>query len=159
MIHNGTMSWRRSSSRRLRSTAHKSLAESARRNAASPHKSFSILCTPEAYRSGLMRNLVATKDRSVGLALPEELGEASTFAVDSDGGLLFIAGTGLGVAACTAADGEVGGRLLVHGCYDAVLPMPIAWRESRWRLSPPAACRLPPAACRLPPAACRLHRR
>ena len=99
-----------------------------------------------------MRNLVATKDRSVGLALPEELGEASKFAVDSDGGLLFIAGTGLGVAACTTADGEVGGRFWCMHEAPAVPPIANCMAGSRDVGTVAPACRLPP------PAACRQSR-
>ena len=55
-----------------------------------------------------MRNLHCCGDRRQELALPVELGDVTQFAVDSDGGVLFVAGSGLGVAAYRTADCEVG---------------------------------------------------
>ena len=54
-----------------------------------------------------MRNLHCCKDKRQQLPLPVELGDVTHFAVDSDGGVLFVAGSGLGVAAYRAADCEV----------------------------------------------------
>jgi hypothetical protein len=55
-----------------------------------------------------MRNLSTLLDRRRELAVPIELGDVVQFAVDSDAGVLFIAGSGLGVAAYRTADAEVG---------------------------------------------------
>lgn len=57
--------------------------------------------------AGTMRNLHCCKDKRQQLALPVELGDVTHFAVDSDGGVLFVAGSGLGVAAYRTADCEV----------------------------------------------------
>lgn len=54
-----------------------------------------------------MRNLHVVADRKEELPVPVELGDVVQFAVDSDGGMLFVAGTGLGVAAYRTADCEV----------------------------------------------------
>ena len=54
-----------------------------------------------------MRNLVVTRDWRQDLPLPVELGDVVSFAVDADGGVLYLAGSGLGVAAYRAADYEV----------------------------------------------------
>lgn len=55
-----------------------------------------------------MRNLHCCQDRRQQLLLPVELGDVTHFAVDCDGGVLFVAGSGLGVAAYRTADCEVG---------------------------------------------------
>lgn len=55
-----------------------------------------------------MRNLSCISDRRVELPLPVELGDVVKFAVDSDGGVIFVAGSGLGVAAYRTSDCEVG---------------------------------------------------
>ena len=55
-----------------------------------------------------MRNLSTLLDRRRELAVPVELGEVVKFAVDSDVGVLFVAGSGLGVAAYRTADAKVG---------------------------------------------------
>lgn len=61
-----------------------------------------------------MRNLHCCQDRRQQLPLPVELGDVTHFACDSDGGVLFVAGSGLGVAAYRTADCEVGSeRVLV----------------------------------------------
>ncbi|KAL4852847.1 Elongator complex protein 1 [Chlorella vulgaris] len=54
-----------------------------------------------------MRNLHVARDRKEELALPTELGDAVKFAVDSDAGLLFIAGSGLCVAAYKASGSQM----------------------------------------------------
>ncbi len=55
-----------------------------------------------------MRNLHCTRDRRVQLSVPVELGDVTHFCVESEGGCLYLAGSGLGVAAYRTADCEVG---------------------------------------------------
>lgn len=62
---------------------------------------------PGAARWPAMRNLLCASDRAVALALPEELGDVAHFALDAESGALFIAGSGLGVAAYRTADSQV----------------------------------------------------
>lgn len=63
-----------------------------------------------------MRNVVCTADRRVELALPVELGDVTHFAVNSESGVLYVAGSGLGVAAYRSANGEVRGEPSVCNC-------------------------------------------
>ena len=55
-----------------------------------------------------MRNLLTIQDTAVQLPLPEEFGDVVQFALDSDAGVLFVAGSPLTVAALRTADYEVG---------------------------------------------------
>lgn len=54
-----------------------------------------------------MRNLQTCLDVRQELPLPYELGDVVHFAVDSDAGVIFVAGSGLGVAAYRTSDCEV----------------------------------------------------
>jgi hypothetical protein len=81
-----------------------------------------------------MRNLHVARDRKEELALPTELGDAVKFAVDSDAGLLFIAGSGLCVAAYKAS----GSQVCVH-CDVWTFMAPCRVPECESRNAAPAA--------------------
>lgn len=68
-----------------------------------------------------MRNLTVSLDRRVELAVPVELGDVTHFAVDSDGGALFVAGSGLGVAAYRTSDCEVRACTAIRDAVTALL--------------------------------------
>jgi hypothetical protein len=62
-----------------------------------------------------MRNLVVAADRKVDLEVVAELGDVAKFSIDHDAGLIFVAGSGLVVAAYRIPDCEVWGRRIILG--------------------------------------------
>ncbi len=100
-----------------------------------------------------MRNLHTCLDFRQELPLPCELGDVVRFAVDSDAGVLYVAGSGLGVAAYRTSDCEVRVALAIVQGQPSVTSLSCRHR----RRHSPAATGMPAChTCFLNPLQCRL---